>query len=179
MAGVSQGTILSTLLVSARIFTLFGEYSSTVSQDSATFIFFLAGLAYWVQSSWDISNIGLTWYISFVSHTKLIWKQQFYKHKRKYFLYYLLIGKVNFYKKCNKIKFIFSLFKHKKKCFNVLLSIESASLSKINKHCKWNAIRKFECQINNTVLFQKMKIQLSDYYWSTDLTYNKNYPGWM
>ena len=44
----------------------------------ATFIFFLAGPAHWVQSSWDISNIGLTWYISFVSHTTQIWKQKYF-----------------------------------------------------------------------------------------------------
>ena len=58
---------------------------------------FLAGPAHWVQSSWDISNIGLTWYISFVSHTKQIWKQKsfdWYKNTIKDILH-LLFNKVN------------------------------------------------------------------------------------
>ena len=51
--------------------------AAAVSQDCEQHLyFFLAGPAHWVQSSWDISNIGLTWYISFVSHTTQIWKQK-------------------------------------------------------------------------------------------------------
>ena len=160
MAVVSHGAILSTLLVSARIFTLFGEYSDTVSQDAAaTFIFFLAGPAHWVQSSWDISNIGLTWYISFVSHTIQIWKKKScdsYQKQRTLpssFLKTYLI----FFLDCLSFKkeiYLFLVFhispQKNDTIFLYQLKVHPCqhNISKINKHCKWNAIRNFECQID-------------------------------
>ena len=162
MAVVSHGAILSTLLVSARIFTLFGEYSSTVSQDTATFIFFLCGPAHWVQSSWDISNIGLTWYISFVSHTIQIWKQKscdryqklhpFSNKRPNYFFLIFNLQKKEIY--------YFLVFHHEKNDSIFLYQLKvhpcQYNISKINKHCKWNAIRNFECQIDereNQILY--------------------------
>ena len=52
--------------------------------------FFLAGPAHWLQSSWDISNIGLTWYISFVSHTIQIWKKSFDCYQKFWFSIFII-----------------------------------------------------------------------------------------